>query len=104
MITYKDRRTEVRLGDRVETRIFFRKHRGRVAYLPGVSPLNRAMERDGLRWVGVRLDEGGFVSAAVDPEQHFLIGKLTFLARDETAVPAIEPDVDPHGDDSFLTP
>jgi hypothetical protein len=102
MITYKDRRTQVELGDRVETRIFFRKHRGRVAYVPGVSRLNATMERDGLRWIGVRLDEGGFMSVGVDPDQNFAIGNLTFLSRDPLDVPEIGADQDPHGDDSFL--
>lgn len=102
MITYKDRSTEVRLGDRVETRLWFRTRRGRVAYLPGQSPLNAAMERDGLQWVGVRLDQGGFMSLVVDPEQHVVIGNLTFVTRDEADMPELKADADPHGDDSFL--
>jgi len=103
-ITYKDRVTEVRLGDRIETRIWFRKHRGRVAYLPGISPFNAAMEYNGLRWVGVRLEEGGFVSVVVDPDGGHLRGNLTFVGRDVLAIPRVPSDQDPHGDDSFVAP
>lgn len=104
MITYRDLVTAVELGDRVEARIWFRRHTGRVVYLPGVSSLNRHMERDGLRWVGVRLDEGGFLSAVVDPERGCLRDKLRFLGRDSQSVPGLAPEADPHGDDSFGAP
>jgi hypothetical protein len=101
MITYRDRVTPVQLGDRVESRAWFRKYRGRVSYIPGVSPFNSAMEYNGLRWVGVRLEQGGFVSFVVDPTHEYLRGYLRFLGRDAADVPQIAPDQDPHGDDSF---
>jgi hypothetical protein len=104
MITYGDRVTPVQLGDCVRTRIWFRRHEGRVAYVPGVSPFNPAMEYNGLRWVGVRLAEGGFVSVVVDPDHEFLHGKLAFVARDAQSVAELAPDQDPHGDDSFGAP
>jgi hypothetical protein len=104
MITYKDRATPVQLGDRVEMRIWFRKHCGRVVYLPGVSPLNPTMERDGLRWVGVRLEEGGFVSALVDPEAEYLRSRLVFVRQDGEGVVELKPGEDPHRDDSFAAP
>ena len=104
MITYKDCVTPVQLGDHVETRIWFRRHRGRVVYIPGVSPLNGNMERDGLRWVGVRLEEGGFLSAVVDPEQDRLRSRLRFVCRDSEGVAELKPEEDPHGEDSFAGP
>jgi hypothetical protein len=104
MITYKDRVTPVQLGDRVTIRIWLRKHRGRIVYVPGVSPLNKTMERDGLRWVGVRLEEGGFLSAVVDLHQGFLRSRLTFVGRDRVGCAELKPDEDPHGDDSFAAP
>ena len=104
MITYKDRVTPVQLGDHVETRIWFRKHGGRVVYVPGVSPLNRNMERDGLRWIGVRLEEGGFLSALVDPGQDYLRSRLHFVCRDSEGVAELKPEEDPLGEDSFAAP
>jgi hypothetical protein len=104
VITYRDRRTPVQLGDRVETRIWFRKHRGRVVYIPGTSPLNGAMAFNGLTWVGVRLDEGGFVSCIVDPAQGYLRNKVVLLSRDAANISELQPDEDPHGEDSFASP
>ena len=103
-ISYRDRVTPVRLGDRVQTRIWLRKHTGRVVYLPGVSAMNPALEFGGLRWVGIRLDEGGFLSAIVDPTLHFLRNRIVFLTRDESAVEELRTDQDPHGGDSFGAP
>jgi hypothetical protein len=47
----------VRLGDRVFVRcwLLFREY-GTVTYVPGVSPLKRELERDGLAWVRVKLE------------------------------------------------
>jgi hypothetical protein len=104
MITYRDRVTSVQLGDHVETRIWFRRHGGRVVYIPGVSPLNGNLERDGLRWIGVRLEEGGFLSAVVDPEQDYLRSRLRFVRRDSEGVAELKPDEDPQGGDSFAAP
>jgi hypothetical protein len=96
MITYRDRVTPVELGDRVQMRVVFRKHRGRVVYVPGVSRLNAAMEYNGLRWVGVRLEEGGFVSLVVDPDAGHLRNRVALLGRDTTGVAELPPDEDPH--------
>jgi hypothetical protein len=35
------------------------------------------MEHGGLRWVGIRLEEGGFVSAVVDPDASYVRKKIT---------------------------
>jgi len=104
VVTYQDRVTEVQLGDRVTMRIWFRKHGGRVVYIPGVSPVNPTMERDGLSWVGVRLEEGGFVSTLVDPRDGYLRGRLKFVGRDPKGVVELKPEEDPQGDDSFAAP
>lgn len=103
-VTYLDRTTPVQLGDHVETRVWWRKRRGRVVYVPGISPVNRQMERDGLKWVGIRLEEGGFVSTVVDPEGFFLRKNEKFLRRDTEGFVALRPDEDPHGSDDFLAP
>jgi hypothetical protein len=103
-ITYRDRITPVLLGDHVEVRIWFRRHKGRVIYLPGVSVMNRHMERDGLTWIGIRLEEGGFMGALVDPEARYLRTKVTFVRHDSQGIASLEPDADPYGKDAFLTP
>lgn len=98
MITYRDRVTPVELGDHVQMRIFFRKHLGRVVYLPGVSPFNPAMEYGGLRWVGVRLEEGGFASLVVDPDGGYLRNRVGFLGRATTGFTELPPEEDPHAE------
>lgn len=103
-VTYPDRVSPVQLGDHVEVRIFWRKRRGRVVYVPGLSPVNREMERDGLTWVGIRLDEGGFVSSVVDPEGLYLRKYARLLERDPQGFSPLKPDDDPHGPDDFLSP
>jgi hypothetical protein len=62
------------------------------------------MEFNGLRWVGVRLNEGGFVSVVVDPKSDRLRTRLKLVARDNENVEALEPNQDPHGGDSFAAP
>jgi hypothetical protein len=104
VITYSDKVTPVQLGDRVETRVWWRKRPGRVVYVPGLSPLNQEMARGGLTWVGIRLDEGGFVSTVVDPTGLFLVKNEKFLARDPSGFTPLGPDEDPHGPDDFLAP
>jgi hypothetical protein len=104
VVTYSDKQTTVQLGDHVETRVWWRKKKGRVVYVPGVSPKNPEMERDGLTWVGIRLEEGGFVSTVVDPTGHFLVKKERLLRRDPEGVAELNPDEDPHGEDSFFSP
>lgn len=104
VITYSDRATPIQLGDHVETRVWWRKRRGRVVYVPGISPVNREMERNGLMWVGIRLDEGGFLSTVVDPEGFFLRKNEKFLKRDPDGIAELKPTDDPHGGDDFLAP
>jgi hypothetical protein len=62
------------------------------------------MERDGLTWVGIRLDEGGFVSTVVDPEGLYLRKNEKLLRHDPTGVGPVGPEEDPHGPDDFLSP
>jgi len=54
------------------------------------------MERDGLAWVGIRLQDGGFVSTVVDPKGRFLIKKERFLRRDSSDFVALAATEDPH--------
>jgi hypothetical protein len=59
------------------------------------------MAFNGLAWVGVRLDEGGFVSCVVDSTHGCLRNKLLVLGPDPMNVAELKPDEDPHGEDSF---
>lgn len=95
-VTYPDRITPVELGDHVQMRIFFRRRTGRVVYVPGVSPRNPNMEFNGLAWVGVRFDNGDFVSTVVDPKDGYLRNKVAFLRRDASGISALGSSEDPH--------
>lgn len=84
--------TEVKLGDVVETRfwlLFYRfRERGRVVYVPGVTPLHREFERDGLQWVGIRCEEDGTViGEVIDPKVGTLLKRVRFLGRDSSDLP-----------------
>jgi hypothetical protein len=73
----------VQIGDIVNVRIFlFIKRKGRVVYIPGISPLNCEMEHDGVRLVGVNFSDGGSGGFWVDPTNATLTKTVTFLARD----------------------
>jgi hypothetical protein len=58
-------------GDHVQLRVWvrlFRKVAGTVVYVPGISKRRPQLERDGLSWVGVRLDDTGtIVGSWVEP-------------------------------------
>ncbi|MDD5037440.1 MAG: hypothetical protein PHE55_22160 [Methylococcaceae bacterium] len=103
-VYYRDRTTQVMLGDLVETRIWFRKQRGKIVYVPGISKLNPEMERDGLRWVGISLNGGGFIAQVIDPKDNFLIKPVILLNRSDIEIGELGPQEDPFGDDSFPSP
>ena len=86
-ILYADRSDEVHLGDRVSTRIWFKRYTGRI----GVSNFNADFQRDGLSWIAIRLDDGGLVQCIVDPESQTLLEKIELLERDPSPVTQLEP-------------
>lgn len=91
-ITYFDKTTEVQLGDHIKTRVWgLWKMQGRVVYLPGVSERNREMEFNGLRWVGVRADDGSFLGEPVEPKGDYLLKRVVFVRRDDSPVEVIGP-------------
>jgi hypothetical protein len=98
-VTYNDRMTPVQLGDHVLTRVWFRRRKGRVVYVPGVSTPNANMEYNGLTWVGIRLeDTGGFVSTLVDPKEAYLRHKEILVARDPAGYVGLGDGEDPHAE------
>ena len=85
MVTYHNTQIEVLPGDHVEFKIglfFWRGWQpGRIYYVPGKSPRNPELERDGLSWVSVHADRGGQAGIVVDPSTQQLRHTVRFLRR-----------------------
>ena len=82
---YSDGETDVRLGDGVALRVWFKLRRGRVVYVPGVSRKNPEFEHDdGMRRVGIRLEDRSLVATPVLLKTEFLKPKVKSLGRDES--------------------
>jgi hypothetical protein len=75
--------SSIEIGDEVEFRggllLMFRKYRGRVVHVPGVSPRNHDMEADGLSWVAIEVPGKMLVRKLVDPQTHRV--RRTWLLR-----------------------
>jgi hypothetical protein len=80
-VRYHGGQPEVRLGDRVEIRGFFRKRRGVINYVPGISPPHGEMEHNALYWVGISFARGDFTGMLVDPDTGCTQKKIIFLER-----------------------
>lgn len=81
-VYYHGGEIEVRLGDVIETRVLlFWRCRGRVVYVPGVSPKHTEMEKNGLKNVGIRTDSW-MIGVAVMPETNALKKDVKFVSRD----------------------
>jgi hypothetical protein len=90
-IYYSDNKTRVMLGDVVEKRILFKKKKGRVVYIPGISPKNKEMEYGGLVDVGIKMDDGIFVATVVDPKGFYLQKKIRFVERNSSGYKEVKP-------------
>ncbi len=82
-IRYADSDLEVRPGDQVEIKVWFKKRRGRIVYVPGISPLNTQYEFNGLRWVAIRT-ETMIIGSIVRPQIDTLKPKVKFICRDDS--------------------
>jgi hypothetical protein len=80
-VTYADGITDVRPGDRVSFRLFFRRRAAEVIYVPGISTRRGTYEHNGLTWVGVSLANGWAVGEIVFPETRRLKPSVRFLSR-----------------------
>lgn len=69
------------LGDRVALRGVFRKRRGALNYVPGISPPHEEMEHNALYWVGVALENGTFTGVLVNPDTGEILRQVVFLER-----------------------
>ena len=89
-ITYHDTSTEVQVGDYVELKVwlFFWKgwQKGRVYYVPGISPKSNSLEYDGLSWVSIHDENGSPVGMYVDPETRQLKKTVRFISRSDDAL------------------
>lgn len=82
-IRYSDGGVEVRLGDQVEIKVWFKRRLGRMVYVPGLSPLNTQYEFNGLRWVAIRT-HNMLIGSIVHPQTETLKGKVKFIQRDDS--------------------
>jgi hypothetical protein len=80
-VRYHGGQQAVLLGDRVESRGLFRKRRGVINYVPGVSQPHGEMEHNGLHWVGISFAGGAFSGVVVDPDSGCIQKKIVFLER-----------------------
>ncbi|MGC4073570.1 MAG: hypothetical protein QM760_13850 [Nibricoccus sp.] len=80
-VKYYGGQPEVLLGDRVEIRGFFRKRRGIINYVPGISTPHGEMEHNALFWVGISFSGGEFTGMLVDPDTGCTLKKMAFLER-----------------------
>ena len=90
-IRYCDSAVEVRLGDHVEIKVWFKRRRGRIVYVPGLSPLNTQYEFNGLRWVAIRT-ESMIIGSIVRPQTETLKPKVKFIQRDNSPFDAAPDD------------
>ena len=80
-VRYHGGQPVILLGDRVLVRGWFRKRRGVVNYVPGISPAHGEMEHNALYWVGISFETGEFTGILVDPDNGCTLKKLVFLER-----------------------
>lgn len=80
-VIYADGVTQVRPGDRVSVRLFFRRRSGEVIYVPGISRRRGTYEHNGLTWVGISLADGWAVGEIVLPKTGALKKSVRFLGR-----------------------
>ena len=83
-VRYADHLTDVQLGDRVSLRVLFRRRSGRVVYVPGVSFFNPEFEYNGMKWVGIRLEDRSVVATPILTKTGNLKKKIKFIEHDRS--------------------
>ena len=90
-VMYAEGDHEVLLGDSVSIDLWFRRRKGRVVYVPGVSAVNTEFEYNGTRWVGIRLANNNLVATPVLSKTGALKKKIRFIRRDSSPCDLIAP-------------
>lgn len=89
-VTYHNTSTNVQIGDYVELKVWllFWKgwQKGRVYYVPGISPKSDSLEYDGLSWVSIHDKNGSQVGVVVNPETGQLKKTVRFVRRSDDAL------------------
>lgn len=98
-VTYADGTTEVRPGDRVVLRSFFRRRPGEIHYVPGVSEPIDELEHGGLCWVGLSLPDGWAEAVLVEPDTGRLKSTVRLIERGKLSERA-EEDLERIGEES----
>jgi hypothetical protein len=91
-IQYFDKAHEVKLGDRVSVTVFWRKRIGRIVYVPGISAFNPEFEYNGMRWVGIRLEDRSLIATPVLRKTQTLKRRVKFVEGDSSWCDLIAPD------------
>jgi hypothetical protein len=81
VIRYFGSDVDVQPGDKVETRVWFIRRKGRIVYVPGISRFNSQFEFNGLRWVAIR-SENLIIGSIVDARYETLKRRVKFIERD----------------------
>jgi hypothetical protein len=84
MTHYFEGNTEVQVGDRVTLKVWFRKRVGRVVYVPDISAFNPEFEYNGMKWVGIRLEDRSLVATPILSATGNLKKKIKFVERDSS--------------------
>jgi len=80
------------LSDRVALRVWIRKRVSRVVYVPDISAPNPELEFNGMRWVGIRLENSVLLATPVQSKAGALEKKVRFIARHTAPCKFITPD------------
>ncbi len=91
-VYYFSEEIEVQLGDRVSVRVWCKRRSGRVVYVPGISPLNPEFEYNGLKWVGVRLENAALLRTIARNSTGRLTKSVRFAERDTSPCDFVRPD------------
>jgi hypothetical protein len=104
-VRYFDGKTDVQLGDRVALSVLFRERAGRVVYVPEVSAFNPEFEYNGMKWVGIRLEDRSLVATPVLTKTGNLKKKIKFIDHDSSPCELITPssrEFEEHGEGPSL--
>ncbi len=92
IIYYFGGEVEVKLGDEISARDLVFRKKGRVAYVPGISPINRELERDRMAWIGIRFEGGTMGGAYIEHENNWVKKSVKYIGRSDAEFDPIKPD------------